>query len=99
MQFYDKRVRKKVKSSLCLAKYHAMKRCGGPEVYLHALLTSALDGGEWSESRPDRFIPRERVPGTHWIGGWLGPRAGLDVMVKRKKSQPLPGIEPESFSQ
>jgi hypothetical protein len=32
-------------------------------------LTSALDGGEWSASRPGRFIPRERAPGTRWIGG------------------------------
>jgi len=35
-------------------------------------LTSALDGGEWSASRPVRFTPRERAPGTHWIGGWVG---------------------------
>jgi hypothetical protein len=35
-------------------------------------LTSALDGGEWSASRPYRFTPGERAPGTHWIGGWLG---------------------------
>jgi hypothetical protein len=35
-------------------------------------LTSALDGGEWSPSRPGRFTPRERAPGTHWIGGWVG---------------------------
>jgi hypothetical protein len=38
-------------------------------------LTSALDGGEWSASRPCRFTPRERAPPTHWIGGWVGPRA------------------------
>jgi hypothetical protein len=25
------------------------------EAWLHAFLTSALDGGEWSASRPDRF--------------------------------------------
>jgi hypothetical protein len=25
-------------------------------------LTSALDGGEWSASRPGRFTPRERAP-------------------------------------
>jgi hypothetical protein len=31
-------------------------------------VTSALDGGEWSASRPGRFTPRERDPGTHWIG-------------------------------
>jgi hypothetical protein len=39
---------------------------------------------EWSASRPGRFTPRERAPGTHWIGGYVGPRAGLDDMEKRK---------------
>jgi hypothetical protein len=33
------------------------------------LLTSALDGDEWSASRPGRFTPKERAPDTHWIGG------------------------------
>jgi hypothetical protein len=47
-------------------------------------LTSALDGGEWSASRPGRFTPRKRAPCTHWIGGWEGPRAVLDAVVKRK---------------
>jgi hypothetical protein len=40
-------------------------------------LTSALDGGEWSVSHSNLFTPRERAPGTHWIGGWVGHRAGL----------------------
>jgi hypothetical protein len=40
-------------------------------------LTSALVGGEWSTSRPGRF-----TPGTHWIGGWLDLRAGLDDLEK-----------------
>jgi hypothetical protein len=31
-------------------------------------------------------------PSTHWIGGWVGPRAGLDAVAK--SSQPLAGIEP-----
>jgi hypothetical protein len=57
---------------------------GGVEDYLQAFLTSALDGGEWSTSRPGRFIPREKAPGTHWIGGWVGPRAVLDAAVKKK---------------
>jgi hypothetical protein len=52
-------------------------------------LTSALDGGEWSASRPCRFNPRERAPGTHWIGGWVGPRADLDAVVKRKIPSPM----------
>jgi hypothetical protein len=51
-------------------------------------LTSELDGGEWSDSRLGRFTPTERVPGTHWIGGWVGPRAVLDAVVKRKIRSP-----------
>jgi len=35
-------------------------------------LTSALDGGKWSASRPGRFTPKEKAAGTHWIGGWVG---------------------------
>jgi hypothetical protein len=66
-----------------------MKTCWG----VHSL-TSALDGGEWSASRHGRFTPRERVPCIHWIGGWVGLRAGLDAVVKKKISRPLPGLEP-----
>jgi hypothetical protein len=33
---------------------------------------------------PAALTPRERAPGTHWIGGWVGPRAVLDAVVKRK---------------
>jgi hypothetical protein len=46
--------------------------------------TSALGGGEWSDSHPGRFTPRERAPGIHWIGGWVGLGAGLEAVVKRK---------------
>jgi hypothetical protein len=28
--------------------------------------------------------PLEITHGTHWIGGWVGPRVGLDVVGKRK---------------
>jgi hypothetical protein len=30
------------------------------------------------------LYPRERTPGTHWIGDWMGPRAGLDSGAIRK---------------
>jgi hypothetical protein len=35
-----------------------------------------------------------RAPGTHWIGGLVAPRAGLDAVVKRKIPQHLPGLQP-----
>jgi hypothetical protein len=47
-------------------------------------LTPALDGGEWWASPSCRFTPLDKDSATHWIGGWLGPRAGLDAVEKRK---------------
>jgi hypothetical protein len=44
--------------------------CGGKDILL---LPLAVDVGEWSASRPCHF-----TPGTRSIGGWVGPRAGLD---------------------
>jgi hypothetical protein len=78
----------KVKVKGNLTKHHAMKTYWGVEVQLYALLTSAPDGGEWLASCPGRFTPRERVPGTNWMGGWIGPRAVLDTVVKRKIPSP-----------
>jgi len=46
-------------------------------------LASALNGGEWSTSRPGRFTLRKRAPDTHWKGCWVGPRARLDAVAKR----------------
>jgi hypothetical protein len=51
-----------------------MKAYGGVDVETYVFLTSALVRSEWSTSRPGRF-----TPGTHSIGGWVGPRTGLDV--------------------
>jgi hypothetical protein len=51
-------------------------------------LTSAPDGGEWQASRIGRFTYGERVHGTRWIGGWVGPTAGMDDVEKSKTSCP-----------
>jgi hypothetical protein len=61
-----------------------MKAYEGVDIWIHVCLTSALVRGEWSASRPSRFTPGERALGMHWIGGWVGPRTGLDDMKKRK---------------
>jgi hypothetical protein len=55
-----------------------MKAYREGDVWIHIFLTLALVGGEWSASRPGSFTPGERAPGTRWIGGWVGHRAGME---------------------
>jgi hypothetical protein len=40
---------------------------------------------------PAALPPGKEPPGSHWIGGWVDPRAVLDAVVKRKI--PSPGRE------
>jgi hypothetical protein len=48
----------------------------------------------WAVSfTPWSLYPRGRAPGTHWIGGWVDPRAELDD-VEKKKFLTLPGLQP-----
>jgi hypothetical protein len=62
------------------------------DIKIHVFLTLALVGGELSASCPCRFTPGKRGPGTHWIGGWVDPRAGLDG-VEKFKFLTLQGLE------
>jgi hypothetical protein len=66
---YSKGKRVKLKLSLCLSKHNAMKAYGEWRYSSTNSFTSALDGGEWSASRPGRFTARERAAGTLWLGG------------------------------
>jgi len=50
----------------------------------------ALAGGDWSASHPTCFTPEVRAPGTHWIRVWVGPRASLDTVAKRKNFHHCP---------
>jgi hypothetical protein len=88
--------RGKDKVSLSLTEHQAIKTYWGVEVELHAFLTAALDGGEWSASRSGRFTPREKASGTHWLGGWVGPRVVLDTVVKTKIPNPRRELNPRT---
>jgi hypothetical protein len=59
-------------------------------VDLHAILTSALLGGEWSASQLGRFTSRERAPSTHWIAARLGPEP-VWILLWREKFPALDG--------
>jgi hypothetical protein len=68
-------------------------------------LTSVLDGSERSTLHPGRLTPSERTSGTYLIGGWVGPRAVLDAVAKRKipssrrESNPrTPIVQPVAYS-
>jgi hypothetical protein len=58
--------------------------------YNYTPLTSALDGVGGQCHAPAALIPRKRS-GTHCIGGWVGPRAGLHGSGK---SLSLLGFDP-----
>jgi hypothetical protein len=45
---------------------------------------------------PTALYPRGKDPGTHWTGGWVGPRAHLDTEATGQILLPLPEIEPRS---
>jgi hypothetical protein len=75
---------------LLLTKHHAMKAYWGMEVQRHSFFDLGTRW-RWVVSFTTRsFYLRERPPppNTHWIGGWVGPRAGLDAMVKSKIPSP-----------
>jgi hypothetical protein len=48
-----------------------------------SFLTSAVAEGEWSASRPCLFTSAGRATGTHWIEGWVAPRACLDAVEEK----------------
>ena len=86
---------------MCLhyCKAHPITAHEGPELeqmYSFTLpSTSALDGG-WvvnATLRPLYPPPPQERPGTHYTGGRVGPRAGLDGYGK---CSPTPGFDPRT---
>jgi len=49
-----------------------MKAYRGVDVQRHTVLTSSLDGGEWSASTSRQLCRREGAAGAHSIGAWVG---------------------------
>jgi hypothetical protein len=61
-----------------------LKAYGGVETYLHQLLTFSLHVKRVTILRFLPLLHRSIGPDVFWIGGWAGPRAELDVTVKRR---------------
>ena len=80
-------------SSLVIVKVKVLRIAGhwgpeGEERYCSTLSWPGhLDGGGGGRTTPQPLYPRER-PGTHCIGGWVGPRAGLDGCGKSRPPPP-----------
>jgi hypothetical protein len=45
---------------------------------------------------PAALCPGERTPGTHWTGGWVGLRAGLDTEPRGEILCSCRGSNPDS---
>jgi hypothetical protein len=69
--------KEKVKLSLCWTKHYVMKAYGSTFSEVDTSL-------RWMVSlTPLPLNPLGRAPVTHWIGGWVGRRAGMNDMEKR----------------
>jgi hypothetical protein len=60
------------------------------------LLTSALQGREWSASRPDRFIPGKIAL---WMDGLDGPHSRFGRLGEESKSCPCRRLQPDFMKQ
>jgi hypothetical protein len=71
-------------------------RLGGEEYSSYSFFTSALDGDEWSASRPGRALASGKGPSVPIVeeAGWAPEQVWTHV--RGKILSPLPGIEPRS---
>jgi hypothetical protein len=61
-----------------------MKAQGERRYSSYSFKTTVLDGVSGQRHALATIYPRERTPGTHCTGGWVGPRAGLDTEDRGK---------------
>jgi hypothetical protein len=70
----------KKKSKVKQSHYTPWRRLGAEIIHSsHSFLVSALDGVSGQ-----RHAPEKESPGTQWIGGCLGPTAGLYTEARAK---------------
>jgi hypothetical protein len=70
-----------------------MKINRGVDIEIHIFLTSALLEVSGQLHAPASLPTGKAPPGTHWLWGWVDPRAGLDDLEKRKFLT-LPRLQP-----
>jgi hypothetical protein len=66
----------------------------GERAITSPFLVLVLGGGELSASRPGFFSHRE---GSHWVRGYVGPRARTDALQKEKIIIALAGNRAQTF--
>jgi hypothetical protein len=63
-----------------------MKALGGESRYSsYSFLTSALDGGEWSTTRPGHALPQRKGPPVHIVreSGWASELVWTQRLEKK----------------
>jgi hypothetical protein len=67
-----------------LSHYHHAGAKGTRRYSSYTFLTSTLGGMSGRRHASAALYPWERTPSTHWIGGWVSLRAGLDTQARVK---------------
>jgi hypothetical protein len=74
-----------VKKGKAVQRQTYWRRRGERMYSSYSFTTSALDGGVSGQRHATVvFYPRGKNPCTHWKGGWVGLRAGLDTEARGK---------------
>ena len=60
--------------------------CGGEEVYLHEIMSSAPGGNKCSVYVKAAVIPMNKYLGIHFIGGSVETRPHLEILEKENVS-------------
>jgi hypothetical protein len=75
------RCKSKVKSLYLINQARRHGDAQGSGGIAPSFLTSELDGGKWSASRPGFFIPMERATNTHHTEGYNDVQGGHNIVM------------------